>query len=146
MTTTPLSNAASGTQLPSSVAKPASQSMNSSDFIQMMVTQLQNQDPLQPTDSNALLQQMSAIGQMQSSSQLQTTMQSLALQNQIGAASSLIGKLVQGMDSTNNTISGLVNSVKVTQNGVSLELDNGQSLDITRVTNIAPAPTSTATH
>ena len=122
--------------------------MNSSDFIQMMITQLQNQDPLQPTDSNALLQQMSAIGQMQSTSQLQSTLQSLTMQNQIGAASSLIGKTVTGMDSTNNTISGLVNSVQVTQSGVTLQLDNGKALDITRVTQIAPGPNAAtaATH
>jgi len=144
MTTTPLPNTASGDQLPSTVTKPATQSMNSSDFIKMMITQLQNQDPLQPTDSNALLQQMSAIGQMQSTSQLQSTLQSLTLQNQIGAASALIGKSVTGMDSTNNTISGLVNSVQVTQSGVSLQLDNGKTLDITRVTQIAPGPNATA--
>ena len=148
MTTTRLPNTASGDQLPSTVTKPATQSMNSSDFINMMITQLQNQDPLQPTDSNALLQQMSAIGQMQSTSQLQSTLQSLTLQNQIGAASALIGKTVTGMDSTNNTISGLVNSVQVTQSGVSLQLDNGKTLDITRVTQIAPGPNASvaATH
>jgi flagellar basal-body rod modification protein FlgD len=148
MTTTPLSNTASGTQLPGGVTAPAASAMNSSDFIKMMITQLQNQDPLQPTDSNALLQQMSAIGQMQSTSQLQTTLQSLTLQNQIGASSALIGKTVTGLDSNNNTISGLVNSVKVTQGGVSLELDNGQSLDLSRLTQIAPGPgaAAAATH
>jgi flagellar basal-body rod modification protein FlgD len=112
----------------------------------MMITQLQNQDPLQPTDSNALLQQMSAIGQMESSSDLATTLQSLTLQNQIGAGSSLIGKTVTGLDANSNTISGLVNSVQVTQAGVSLNLDNGQALALSNLTTIAPASsTSTST-
>lgn len=144
MTTTPLTNTATGNQLPSSVSKSKSMSMSSNDFIQMMITQLQNQDPIQPTDSNALLQQMSAIGQMQSSSDLQTTLQSLTLQNQIGSASNLIGKVVQGLDSTNNPISGLVNSVQVSSNGVTLQLDNGNTLDLTKVTTISPAPSTTA--
>ncbi|HEX4792738.1 MAG TPA: flagellar hook capping FlgD N-terminal domain-containing protein [Humisphaera sp.] len=149
MTTTPLPNTATGNQLPSTVKKPATASMNPSDFINMMITQLQNQDPMQPTDSNALLQQMSAIGQMQASSDLQTTLQSLTLQNQIGAASSLIGKSVVGQDSNGNVLTGLVNSVQVTQSGVSLQLDSGKSLDLSNLTAIAPAPgtaTTATTH
>src|SRR5437764_10017613 len=143
MTTTPLPNTATANQLPSTVKKPATASMNPSDFIKMMITQLQNQDPMQPTDSNALLQQMSAIGQMQASSDLQTTLQSLTLQNQIGAASSLIGKSVIGQDTNGNVLNGLVNSVQVTQSGVSLQLDSGKSMDLSKLTAIAPAPTTT---
>jgi len=145
MTTTKLPNAATGTQLPSTIKKPATASMNPSDFINMMITQLQNQDPMQPTDSNALLQQMSAIGQMQASSDMQTTLQSLTLQNQIGAASSLIGKSVTGQDANGNVLNGMVNTVQVTQSGVTLQLDSGKSLDLSKLTAIAPAPTSTTT-
>src|SRR5665213_2815283 len=140
MTTSPLTT--SLTQ-PATTALPAAstKAMTPSDFLNLMVTQLQNQDPTQPTSSADLLAQMS---QMQSATSMQTAMQGITLQNSIGAASSLIGKTVQGMDAQNNTISGMVNSVKVLNNGVSLELDNGQELDIARVTNIAPTPTKAA--
>jgi|SRR5665213_790364 len=143
MTTSPLTT--SLTQ-PATTALPAAstKAMTPSDFLNLMVTQLQNQDPTQPTSSADLLAQMSQIGQMQSATSMQTAMQGITLQNSIGAASSLIGKTVQGMDAQNNTISGMVNSVKVLNNGVSLELDNGQELDIARVTNIAPTPTKAA--
>lgn len=140
MTTLPVTQsntAASGNQ----AAK--TKSLSPSDFLNLMVTQLQNQDPTQPTSSSDLLAQMSQIGQLQSANSLQTAMQGISLQNSIGAASSLIGKNVQGMDINNNTITGVVNSVKVANNAVSLELDNGQELDITRVTTIAPGPTAT---
>ena len=100
---------------------------------------------MQPTDSNALLQQISTIGQMQSSSDMQTTLQSLTLQNQIGAASSLIGKSVIGQDSNGNVLTGLVNSVQVTQSGVSLQLDSGKSLDLANLTAIAPGPATATT-
>src|ERR1700722_656791 len=91
------------------------QSLTPADFIQMMVTQLQNQDPLNPTNSQDILAQMSQIGQLQSSTQLQTTLTGLALQNQIGAASSLIGKSVQGVDANNNQVAGTVTGVTVSQ-------------------------------
>ena len=115
------------------------------DFIKMMVTQLQNQDPMQPTSNQDLLAQMSQIGQLETSTQLQTVLQGLALQTQIGSASSLIGKSVQGMDANNNTIQGLVTSVKVQSDGVSLQLDNGQALSLSRVTAISSGSSSAPT-
>lgn len=116
--------------------------VNPSDFIKMMVTQLENQDPLQPTQSDQLLAQMSQIGQLQASTDLQSSLQGLVLQNQIGAASSLIGKTVSGIDSTKANISGVVNSVQVAGSNVNLELDNGKSLSLGQVTSIAQAATT----
>lgn len=144
MTTTPLSNTPSGTQLAPKTGTTGMNALNSQDFINMMITQLEHQDPLQPTSSDQLLSQMSQIGQMQSSSQLQTTLSGLAQQNQIGAASALIGKTVQGVDSNQNSLNGIVTSVQVSSTGVSLSLDNGHSLPLTGVTNISPGPATTA--
>ena len=111
------------------------------DFIKMMITQLQNQDPLEPAKNQDLLAQMSQIGQLQSSTSLQESLKGMVLQNQIGSASALIGKTVQGLDGQDDPVTGLVNSVKVGADGVSLELDNGKSLMLSRVTQIAPMPT-----
>ncbi len=132
---TSTSGSSTGTQVKSSAMQ-----LKPEDFINLMVTQLQNQDPMQPASNSELLSQMSQIGQLQSSSSLQDTLKSMVLQNQIGSASSLIGKVVTGTDSNQNPISGLVNSVHVTKDAVSLELDNGQSLDLANVTNIAALP------
>ena len=144
MTTTPLSNTAMGTQLAPKTGTTGMNALKSQDFINMMITQLEHQDPLQPTSSDQLLSQMSQIGQMQSSSQLQTTLSGLAQQNQICAASALIGKTVQGTDSNQNSLSGIVTSVQVASTGVSLSLDNGHTLPLSGVTNISPGPATTA--
>jgi len=139
--TSGLGSGASTTTAPA--ASKSGYNLKPADFIKMMVTQLQNQDPLQPTSNQDLLAQMSQIGQLETSTQLQTTLQGLGLQSQIGSASSLIGKNVEGMDTNNNTIHGLVTSVKVQSDGVSLELDSGQSLSLSRVTSISPGTTGT---
>lgn len=132
-------------------------SLTASDFVQMMVTQLQNQDPLNPTNSQDILAQMSEIGQLQSSSQLQTTLTGTALQNQIGAASALLGKSVQGNDVNNNAVSGTVTSITITQtpanqsptgvatNTVTLNLDSGGALPLQNVTSITPPPAAPVT-
>jgi flagellar basal-body rod modification protein FlgD len=118
------------------------QALTPSDFINLMVTELQNQDPTQPESSDQLLSQMSEIGQLQSSDTLQTTLTGLAQQNQIGAASSLIGKAVAGLDANSNSTSGIVSSVNVASSGVTLSLSNGGSMTLANVTSIAPAPTT----
>lgn len=149
--------AANGTSSTASTTGSAFTSLTPSDFVNMMVTQLQNQDPLDPTNSQDLLAQMSQIGQLQASTQLQTTLTGLSLQNQIGAASSLIGKTVQGTDVNNNTVTGTVSSVTISQvpatstapasTSVTLNLNNGGTLPLSSVTAIAPAavPATAAT-
>ena len=118
--------------------KSKSMELKTEDFIKMMITQLQNQDPLEPAKNQELLAQMSQIGQLQSANSLQDSLKGMVLQNQIGSASALIGKTVQGLDGQDDPVTGLVNSVKVGADGVSLELDNGKSLMLSRVTQIAP--------
>jgi flagellar basal-body rod modification protein FlgD len=135
MITSPISSgAAQGTQ-----SKTKSFDLKAEDFIKMMVTQLQNQDPTKPADNGQLLAQMSQIGQLQSSTTLTESIKGLVLQNQIGSAGNLIGKNVAGVDAQNNPINGVVNSVKVQSDGVVLELDNGNKLPLANVTDIASA-------
>jgi flagellar basal-body rod modification protein FlgD len=142
MTTLPMKStpapAAAGASTPARQVKSKNLQLKTEDFIKMMITQLQNQDPLEPAKNQELLAQMSQIGQLQSSTSLQESLQGMVLQNQIGSASSLIGKTVQGLDGQDDPVTGLVNSVKVGTEGVSLELDSGKSLLLSRVTQIAP--------
>lgn len=114
--------------------------LKTEDFIKMMITQLQNQDPMEPAKNQELLAQMSQIGQLQSATSLQDSLKGLVLQNQIGSAGNLIGKMVEGADANQESISGLVSSVRVTKDGVFLELDSGKELALNNVTNIAGAP------
>jgi flagellar basal-body rod modification protein FlgD len=112
--------------------------LKTEDFIKMMVTQLQNQDPLEPAKNQDLLAQMSQIGQLQSSTTLQESLRGMVLQNQLGSAGNLIGKVVQGLDAYNEQVAGLVTSIRVEGEQIFLELDNGRTLAMNRVTLIAP--------
>ncbi len=131
----------SGNSAPSSGAKKNFE-LKTEDFIKMMVTQLQNQDPLEPAKNQELLAQMSQIGQLQSATSLQETLKGVVTQNQIGAAAGLMGKKVEGLDTEDDPVDGIVTSVRVEADGVSLELDNGKSLPLSRVTSIAAPATS----
>jgi flagellar basal-body rod modification protein FlgD len=110
--------------------------LKTEDFIKMMITQLQNQDPMEPAKNQELLAQMSQIGQLQSATTLQESLKGMVTQNQIGSAAGLIGKSVDGLDGNDDPVSGVVTSVRVEKDGVSLELDSGKTLPLGRVTSI----------
>ncbi|MGA2231139.1 MAG: flagellar hook capping FlgD N-terminal domain-containing protein [Tepidisphaeraceae bacterium] len=132
-------------------------SLTPSDFVNMMVTELQNQDPLQPASSQDLLAQMSQIGQLESSDQLQTTLTGMTLQNQIGAASQLIGHPIMGTDASGNSQTGTVSTITITQTpaaqsptgvattNVNLNLNTGATVPLGNVTAIGPVPATTST-
>ncbi len=116
--------------------------LKTEDFIKMMITQLQNQDPLEPAKNEQLLAQMSQIGQLESSAQLQQSLAKMVLQNNLGAAGNLIGKSVVGLGEDGAQIAGTVTSVRVEDNNVFLELDNGHALRMDRVLEIATSTTT----
>jgi flagellar hook assembly protein FlgD len=84
---------------------------------------------------------MSQIGQLQSTTSLQDSLKGLVQQNNLGAAGNMIGKMVEGLDPAGAKMDGLVTSVRVEGEGIFLELDNGKSLDLSRVTAITSPKT-----
>jgi flagellar basal-body rod modification protein FlgD len=116
--------------------------LSSEEFIQVMITQLQQQDPFKPQDSSALLEQISSIRNIESQISLQDALKGLVFQNQIASAGNLIGKTVLGLDESNNQVEGKVTSVRVADDKVMLELDSGQTLELNRVTAITEADTA----
>lgn len=49
----------------SSVGSAASQGISSNDFLTLLVTEMKNQDPTQPTDPNAYIQQLVGVNSLQ---------------------------------------------------------------------------------
>src|SRR6478735_1828303 len=75
-------------------------------FLQLMVSELTHQDPLNPMDNTQLVQQIGELRSIAASDQLTTTLQSLQTQQSLTTAASLIGKQVTALDTGNNNISG----------------------------------------
>jgi len=111
--------------------------LTSEEFVRVMISELANQDPFDPQDSSALLEQFSSLRNIESQLSLQDQIGALVLQNQIAGAGALIGKLVAGLDASNDLVDGLVTSVRIENDTVMLELDTGKTLAMDRVTQIA---------
>src|SRR6185312_6637023 len=75
----------------------AQKTISQSDFLQLLMQQMQNQDPTQPMDSSQMVSQLAQISQVSATQSLQTSFDTLSksLQgNQMLQASSMVGRSV----------------------------------------------------
>lgn len=102
--------------------------LTSGEFLQIMFTELQNQDPLEPNDSSAMLDQLSALRSIESDTQMVSSLTRMVNQSEFAAASTLIGSLVSGITLDNRRVADLVVSVSNTQDGPVLNLFDGSRM------------------
>ena len=107
--------------------------MDSEEFVKIIFTELQNQDPFSPNDSSALLEQLNSIRSIESDMALTTQLESIVFQNQLAGAGNLIGRYVQGMAPGGNRVDGQVISVIRQGDMIGVELDTGWVIDVDQV-------------
>ena len=107
--------------------------LNSEDFVKIIFTELTNQDPLQPSDSKALLEQLSSLRSIQSDMDLSKRLDTLVTQNQLSSATGLIGRLVSGVTEGNERVADFVVSVSRTAEGAVLNLKSGWRVPFSNV-------------
>lgn len=117
------------------------QELNGEDFFKVLIAQLVNQDPLEPTSNQELLAQMASIREIELNTSLTDSLKNLTGQQQFGSASSLIGRRVTGPVGEDGTaVSGRVVSARFETDGrIYLQLDSGQELNLADVVNVADA-------
>ncbi len=108
-------------------------SMDSEEFVKIIFTELQNQDPFQPNDSSALLEQLNSIRSIESDMALTDQLRDIVFQNQLSGAGNLIGRYVQGMTGDGNRVDGKVISVIRQGDAIGVELDTGWIIEVDQV-------------
>jgi hypothetical protein len=86
---------------------------------------------------------VNAIGTLQTSTNLNTTLTGMGQQQQLASASDLIGKSIQGQNSQMQAVSGTVTSVSVQNSSIFLNLDSGQQVGLANVTQVSPVGSGT---
>ena len=117
-------------------------SMRSEDFFKILVTELQQQDPLEPAKTADMIGQVSQIRNIELSSQLNTVLTQLSRAQRVSGAGELLGKYVTAsvrvQDGSTQQVSGLVTGIRFDPSGAMvLELDSGDSVLASDVTRIA---------
>jgi len=139
-----MSNVGSVTTLPpsntTSTTGNASGTLTQQDFLQLMVAQMTQQDPLSDSsDGGGGSSTSDYVNQLMSMTNL-TTMQTMSSQQGVALAQQLPGATVSLTDSDGNSISGVVTATTVSTNGVSVTV-NGVTYPASDITGITPATT-----
>lgn len=123
----------------SSTTRTTGSELDKQAFLELLVTQLQNQDPLNPTDNSEMVAQLAQFSALEQMSNLNTSFEALSGdvdQLSFLSANSLIGKTVSGTDSSGATQSGTVSGVIMdSTNGISLVVGT-TTLPISSITQI----------
>jgi flagellar hook assembly protein FlgD len=120
----------------------ASVASNYQTFLSLLTTQLKNQDPTSPLDTNqftAQLTQMTGVEQQLMSNKL--LQQLVSAQAGIGASANLIGKVVTapGANTGDPAISGVVSAVQQV-NGATMLTVGSNTIALSAVTSVAANP------
>lgn len=122
-------------------SKSGSTELDSSDFLQLLMTQMKYQDPTNPTDSTQFLQQEAMFTQV---SQLEKLNENFSDSSSMLQASSLIGKnvTITNPNDSSSTITGDVNSVTVDSSGSNIVI-NGTAYPVSYLKSINETTSST---
>lgn len=131
----------------------ATSSLGKDDFLKILMTQLQNQDPLNPLQDKDFIAQMATFSTLEQITNMGTSMDKfvkLVEQNQLMSYSQLVGKevswskpAVEGSTASDGSTQGTgkVASVQVKDGSVQLTMEDGTLLDpanITKMDAISP--------
>jgi flagellar basal-body rod modification protein FlgD len=111
--------------------------LTSDKFVEIMFAELRNQDPLKPSDSQAMLDQLSSLRSIESDLQFGQRLNQLVSRNDFSAASGLIGSVVSGITTEAEQVIDTIFSVSKTSQGPVLNLSGGQRMKLDDIIEVA---------
>ncbi len=124
MTTVP-STGSTDTQTATAAAA-KSNTLNYNDFLKLMIAQMKNQDPLNPTDSTQYMSQIAQFSAVEQSINTNSKLDQLLVNSNISQASTMIGLVLKAPDGTTGTIQ----SVRIDSSGSTAILTTGKEVPI----------------
>jgi flagellar basal-body rod modification protein FlgD len=126
----------------STIANNSATSLSTNEFLDLMMDELENQDPMNPSSSDPT-QYLTELAQMTSVEQetdtAQNTMNTAQAQS-VSQAVGLIGDSVTYVDpTTGDKTTGTVNSVQITSSGPTLTVDGNAGIALSTIVNVASA-------
>jgi flagellar basal-body rod modification protein FlgD len=131
-----------------SIGNNTATTLSTNQFLQLMMDELRNQDPLNPSSSDPT-QYLTELAQMtsveQESNTAQNTMASAQAQS-VSQAVGLIGDSVTYIDqTTGGRLTGTVDSVQIARSGPTLTVDGVSGIALGTITNVTAASGSSST-
>ena len=131
---TEVMGATGGTAAAATSAAARQAQLGTDQFLRLLVTQLQNQDPLEPLGNEDFLAQLAQFQSLQEQIETAENTRGMLLAQSLGAASSLVGKQVTA-EHDGYQIIGEVDKVIVSEGAVKLVIA-GVEIDLSEVTEV----------
>lgn len=96
------------------------------DFMKILIEQMQNQNPLQPTETNQFIKQMTGMENLRVIDQLGTVVEEMKKSQTLSSAGNMIGKTIKGQTTGGGTVEGEVTRVSVEGDNVNLHVGNSK--------------------
>jgi flagellar basal-body rod modification protein FlgD len=118
-----------------STKQTGSSSLGKDDFLKILITQLQNQDPMQPMEDKDFIAQMAQFSSLEQMTNVATNLSKLP--QMLGYASTLIGKTISWSSADDGSEkSGVVDSI-VVKEGTQYAVVKGENVALDQVTKVA---------
>lgn len=100
-------------------------SLDYTAFLRLLIAQMQNQDPTNPTDPAEWMGQIAAFSNVEQGIQTNAKLDSLMTSMALSQVDGLIGRTITSDD---GTITGKIESVRIVSGGTVAVLDNGDQI------------------
>jgi len=116
--------------------------LGSDAFLQLLVAQLKYQNPMNPSDSSAMLEQTALFTTVETLQSIAEMNQTLMGFQEVTMALGVVGKHITALSMDGTQVDGNVESVRFTADGPFLNLDSGEEIPMINVISVAPGGSS----
>jgi flagellar basal-body rod modification protein FlgD len=133
----PITSSTATTTTATSSTKKADQVLGKDDFLKLMVAQMKNQDPMNPSDDKDNIAQMAQFSSLEQITNLATATQDLANKMSLTQNIGLLGHTVTYTGTDGTAVTGAVDGMNLDQNGAATLSIAGQTgVDPTSITSV----------
>ena len=115
-----------------------SSQVGQAQFLQLLVAQMKSQNPMEPTSNQEFLGQLAQFSTLSGIETLNANFSDMMAMQDLTQGSSLIGKQVSYMNSSNTTATGVVQIVGVTNGKLQLQVGS-DSVTVDKVLKVTAA-------
>ena len=107
-------------------------------FLNLLLKELSNQDPLNPVDGSEFVAQLAQLGSVEQMQKMNANLELVIDSQELSQASTLIGRHVEATASDGTFVAGVVTSANVVNGAVNIEVAN-QTVPISGVISVRAA-------
>jgi flagellar basal-body rod modification protein FlgD len=120
----------------SSSSNQAANGMGKDTFMKLLVAQMSNQNPMEPTDDKEMIAQMTQFSTLEQITNMATESTKSATASQMSQAVNLLGRTVTYLDTDGNKQTGTVDQVSMVNGAPNLTVGGNDGIPTSQITQV----------